>query len=97
MEKIYGLNVNIVKNQPMSEITDELLIFKVLEEHKTEFAIAACMALLNFSTDATELIEKQRWYAQICDCICRGDTSTVTDIERIEFVKLHKKLMGWNQ
>jgi len=80
------------------EITvEESRQFDMLCDNKELFAIAVGNALIQFSIenglDAT--IEKQAWYAQIADAIIKGDVSTVTNVEKSEFLKLHLKLMGY--
>jgi hypothetical protein len=72
--------------------------FQLLEKHKELFQIAAgmCLAVIGVEKGYDEM-EKHQWYAQIADCICQGDTSTVTDDEKEAFIKLHLKLMGHNE
>lgn len=74
---------------------NKLRRFQVLCNKPEMFAITAGLILtakgLDKGVDA--LIEEDRWYAQIADCIIKGDVSTVTDDERVAFIDLHVKML----
>lgn len=71
--------------------------FQMLCDNADSFAITAGVVLTNLSIEngVDEVIAKNRWYAQISDCIIKGETSNVTDIEKEQFINMHLKLMGW--
>jgi hypothetical protein len=75
---------------------EKLRQFQILCDNPAQFAIAAGAALVSKSLDkgVDEVIEKDRWYAQISDCIIRNTTDTVTDDEKVAFIDLHLKMLG---
>ena len=69
--------------------------FQVLCDNQEGFIISAGVALTAFGLDnGVDELMKYKWYAQISDAILNGDTSSVTDDEKVAFIKLHLTLMG---
>ncbi len=79
----------------MENRENSLRRFQVLCDRVEEFAITAGYIAIAKAQDKgiDALIEEDRWYAQIADCIIKGDVSTVTDEERVAFIDLHLKFL----
>jgi hypothetical protein len=75
---------------------EKLNQFQMLCDNSELFAISVGLVLTFKSLDkgVDEVIEKDRWYAQIADCIIKKSTDSVTDDEKVEFIDLHLKMMG---
>lgn len=72
--------------------------FKVLEDNRGLFQITVGMLLAAIGLDeGVDDFMKLKWYAQVAECITSGETTSVTDDEKEEFIKLHLQLMGWNK
>jgi len=80
----------------MTESENNIRLFDVLYLKKDMFSITSGLILANLCLiqGVQETIDKNRWYAQISDCIIRGEIDYVTEVERVEFIKMHKMFVS---
>jgi hypothetical protein len=78
----------------MSNETNLLSQFDKLCARIDDFTITAGLIVKSIAIEKGEehVMNRYKWYSQISHEIIQGDVSTITDIEKVEFVKLHIEL-----
>ena len=79
----------------MSNKTKLLSQFDELCARIDDFTMTAGLIVKSIAIKKGEehVMKKYKWYSQISHEIIQGNISTITDVEKIEFIKLHIELV----